>query len=314
VWAGISSGGLYIYKNSQWQAKNAGLPGYSTGFTVGPNTVAFSADKAFVGYDSFNYLATNGIYAATLSAGNEPWIYTGPAMAGGIPIMTLAAAKNAILAAGLHHQNIAGLEVPNKIYRSTTSGLTWNVVRDTTSTFQLNAYGDTVLAATSWGGLYPGLYMSTDGGVHWERDDFPETVVLSTVRSGRYLYVGTWDGVFRSLEPFFMEDTTRTDTVVAPPQFKLGQNYPNPFSSSTTITVSAPGIIFPKQQAAGTAGPVRISVYNTLGQLVDEVFEGPLPPGTSEIRYQPHRLASGVYFYRLRAGEFVQTRKLLLLR
>jgi len=59
---------------------------------------------------------------------------------------------------------------------------------------------------------------------------------------------------------------------------------------------------------------VTLSVFNTLGQTVAELLNGDVDPGNHELQFNANNLASGVYFYRIQAGDFVQTRKLLLIR
>jgi len=88
-----------------------------------------------------------------------------------------------------------------------------------------------------------------------------------------------------------------------PRQFALGQNFPNPFNPSTTIRYGLPH----KSQ-------ISLMVYSTLGQLVADLVQGEQEAGYHEVRFDASNLSSGVYFYRLRAGTYVQTRKLLLLR
>jgi hypothetical protein len=88
-----------------------------------------------------------------------------------------------------------------------------------------------------------------------------------------------------------------------PEAFSLSYNYPNPFNPSTTIRYGLPH----KSQ-------VSLMVYNTLGQLVSQPVSGEQEAGYHEVRFDASGLSSGVYFYRLQAGSFVQTRKLLLLR
>ncbi len=88
-----------------------------------------------------------------------------------------------------------------------------------------------------------------------------------------------------------------------PIAFSLMQNYPNPFNPTTTIRYGIPH-----------RSHVLLSVYNTLGQRVAELANGDMVAGYHEVTFDARNLSSGVYFYRLQAGSYVETRKLLLVR
>jgi hypothetical protein len=88
-----------------------------------------------------------------------------------------------------------------------------------------------------------------------------------------------------------------------PTAFALGQNYPNPFNPSTTIRYGLPN-----------RSHVTLTVYSTLGQQVTLLQNGEQEAGYHEVRFDGKNLSSGVYFYRIQAGEFVATKRLLLLR
>jgi hypothetical protein len=85
--------------------------------------------------------------------------------------------------------------------------------------------------------------------------------------------------------------------------FSLEPNYPNPFNPATLITAQWP-----------TEIEVRLVVYDLLGREVGHLAEGRYPAGVHEFRFDAEGLSSGIYLYRLEAGSFVQTRRMLLVR
>jgi len=93
------------------------------------------------------------------------------------------------------------------------------------------------------------------------------------------------------------------DQSMIPEEFSLAQNYPNPFNPSTTIRYTLPQRSY-----------VTLTVFNTLGQHVATLVNGDIDAGYHEAIFSAAGLASGVYFYRLQAGDFVQTRKILSIR
>jgi hypothetical protein len=90
-----------------------------------------------------------------------------------------------------------------------------------------------------------------------------------------------------------------------PDRFHLDQNYPNPFNPTTTIRYAIP---------AGTNGRASLRVYDLLGREVATLVNEVKQPGTYAVQFDARRLASGVYFYRLQAGAFVDVKKMLLVR
>jgi hypothetical protein len=88
-----------------------------------------------------------------------------------------------------------------------------------------------------------------------------------------------------------------------PTQYSLSQNYPNPFNPTTTINFALP-----------KAGDVSLVVYDILGRKVAELINGNLAAGYHTINFNASNYASGVYFYRLQAGNFVSVKKLMLLK
>jgi serine protease len=93
------------------------------------------------------------------------------------------------------------------------------------------------------------------------------------------------------------------DAPPAPREYALAQNFPNPFNPSTTLEFSLP-------QAAHAS----LSIFNPLGEEVARLVDEPRSAGTHRVSFDASNLSAGVYFYRLRAGDFSQTRKMTLLK
>jgi hypothetical protein len=113
------------------------------------------------------------------------------------------------------------------------------------------------------------------------------------------------------VDPFYIPGlSTKLDGVTGlenrisiPYKYLLTQNYPNPFNPSTKITYTIP-----------ERGNVSLKIFDLLGSEVVELVKGEIEAGSYEINFNAANLPSGVYFYRLQAGNFVQTRKMILLK
>jgi hypothetical protein len=88
-----------------------------------------------------------------------------------------------------------------------------------------------------------------------------------------------------------------------PVNYELHQNYPNPFNPSTTIKFAVP-----------KESNVNLSIYNVLGELVSTLVNEQMKTGYYEYKFNASKLASGVYLYSINAGDFVETKKMVLLR
>ena len=89
----------------------------------------------------------------------------------------------------------------------------------------------------------------------------------------------------------------------APVIFSLSQNYPNPFNPSTIITYCLP-----------QASNVKLMIYNALGQMVKVLENDNKEAGVYNISFNASEFSSGVYFYQIKAGGFIQIRKMMLVK
>lgn len=88
-----------------------------------------------------------------------------------------------------------------------------------------------------------------------------------------------------------------------PTEFSLSQNYPNPFNPTTTVQFGLP-----------KSSEVKLVVYDLSGRVVAELANGKFEAGYHKIAFDGARLVSGIYYYRLKAGDFTSVKKLTLLK
>ena len=88
-----------------------------------------------------------------------------------------------------------------------------------------------------------------------------------------------------------------------PNEYTLHQNFPNPFNPSTTISFSIPEEEF-----------VSLKVFNTLGEEITELLNETKSAGNYSVLFNAEELPSGIYFYKIAAGNFFQTRKMMLVK
>ena len=93
------------------------------------------------------------------------------------------------------------------------------------------------------------------------------------------------------------------DSPAKPNQFRLLQNYPNPFNPTTAIAYSLP-----------LQSHVNIDIYNILGRKITTLVDENQPAGYHQVIWNAGNVSSGMYFYRIKTGDFTEARKMLLLK
>ena len=209
----------------------------------------------------------------------------------------------------LDDETIVNLSDSAHVYRSTDDGVTWQDCTGDLKTRFVRGFAVTRSridpARVSMAVCTDSdVLTSTEGGNHWRtfweglyRFSFGAPLMADE----EYVYAGPgW------LHRRPWSQATVTDVLPSagfPSAYGLEQNYPNPFNPSTTITYQLPARTH-----------VRLAVFNVLGQEVMALQNGEYAAGPHVVRFDASGLPSGVYFYRLDAGAFTQTRKCVLVR
>jgi len=147
------------------------------------------------------------------------------------------------------------------------------------------------------------MYRSTDNGENWT--EFNNGLPLYPVKSivtnpSGFVFAGTdGDGLYRSIN-----STTAIDNDNAiPKEFSLSQNYPNPFNPETVI-----------RYKVKATSHVTIKVFDMLGREVATLVNEEKSAGNHSIIFNGRNLASGVYLYKMQAGSFVETKKIIMIK
>lgn len=279
VFAG-STGSVFLSPDNgvNWTATNNGLPNT---FVV---ALCVSGTNLFAGTDG------GGVYFSTNDGASWTSASSGLTNSG----------VNALAAIG---DNVFAGTWGSGIFLSTNNGASWTPANNgltNNNVFALAASGGNLFAGTGPNG---GVFLSTNNGASWTsaNDGLINTFVRALVVSGPYLFAGTSGGVWRrSLSELV---SVNGGHLTLPENFRLGQNYPNPFNPSTTIDY---------QIAARSH--VVLSVFDVLGREVSSLVNAIQEPGYKSVQWDATNVASGLYFYQLRAGSFVETKKMLLVR
>jgi hypothetical protein len=153
-------------------------------------------------------------------------------------------------------------------------------------------------------GTSNGVFLSSDNGASWKQVNagLADTSVQSIFASGTTLFAETYQtGIWK--RPLYEMITGVQANANHPAGFSLSRNYPNPFSPTTVITYELP-----------VRSDVALKVYNVLGREVRVLVSESQDPGEHSVTFDASNFPSGVYFYRLEAGTYIQTRKQMILK
>ena len=198
------------------------------------------------------------------------------------------------------------------ILQTTNGGITWNMLTSGTTRYLYDvAFVDMNHAIAV--GQSGTIMKTTNGGITWSTlssGTVNSLLSVSFTDTNNGTTVGSYGTILRTTNGgvTFVEEGRVFEV---PTEYWLSQNYPNPFNPSTVISYQLPVIGF-----------VTLKVYDILGREVTTLVDEEKPAGEYEVEFnasnltsrQGSALTSGIYFYQLKAGDFIETRKMVLLK
>ncbi|MFN3873905.1 MAG: T9SS type A sorting domain-containing protein [Ignavibacterium sp.] len=340
IFLGTYGSGIYISTNSgdSWQSFNNGLNSYA----LYAKKFVVSGDTVFYGTDG------GGVYYTKL--GSNLWISYNEGLLSNVAwtINDLTVTSNNLIvsagASGFYFVRPKGsaqwiekrIQTPQGIYTTPNAFLsTENIVffgsrfgiyksLDEGNTFDsvgISAMDMSVVSFTKdKNRIYAGytrssgndffVWYSDDFGNNWNIFDHQFQFLLNLYVYDNKIWAGTNDGLwYKELE------TTSSEPIEKPSNFKLEQNFPNPFNPSTKIKFSIPNV-------GSELTKTVLKVYDVLGNEIAILVDEYKPVGNYEVEFNASKLSSGVYFYHLQAGDpstssgqgFIETRKMILIK
>ncbi len=253
-------------------------------------------------------LAVNGnnVFAGTGDPGNGVYISTNNGTSwtqtslNSVSVVSLAVNGNYVFAGSGGYG----------VYLSTNNGTTWaqtSLINQYVNALAVN--GNSVFA----GNWYPnGVYVSNNNGTSWTQRN--EGLSNLTVRAlcilNNYIFAGiAGNSVYR--RPLSELVGIHPISEQLPEHFALYQNFPNPFNPTTKIKFDVPANL----TLSGAKGLiVKLTIFDLLGRELATLINEPLNPGTYEAEWDASNYPSGVYYYRLTASSFSESRTMILLK
>ena len=199
----------------------------------------------------------------------------------------------------------AGTE--NGVFLLTNNTTSWTQINngiESSSLMKLRSIANagTAVFAGTYGG---GIYFSSNYGSNWTPadDGLPGSYpwIFAVAFSGTNIFAGGSGGVWK--RPLSELVGVSKEVNDLPKDFTLSQNYPNPFNPGTTIKYSL-----------AKEGHVKLTVYNEIGCIAATILDEHKPAGNYSVQFNGSNLASGIYLYRLKSGNYSAAKKLLLIK
>jgi len=192
----------------------------------------------------------------------------------------------------------------NGLQRSTNNGISWLLTGFYMPTSVILADNNNVVTG---GSSNVGVHFSSDYGVNWisRNEGFgsnPPYDVYQFILSNNTLYALTTPYIWKRPYNEIITGVTKLNNTL-PVTCQLYQNYPNPFNPVTKIRFDLPKNTYTK-----------LIIYDMLGREIETIVNEQLVAGSYEVNWDARSYSGGVYYYRLQAGDFVETRKMILVK
>jgi hypothetical protein len=293
-----AAGNYGVYKSinngNDWKDLTSSLnPGaFSANMDIGTNGVLLIATKSPFAENDYLYK----VYRS--SDAGSTWTSISNGL--GLTVNGPSVGPLGVSSDGEFYAVVSSSTTPTCLFRSSDFGDNWARVNfDSTvsiSQIAINSEGKVFLGGN-------GVYRSTDKGNNWTTVTTGlrrATISSLSISNSGYLFASTTDGVYRSVQATTSVISSVSDVPVSN---SLSQNYPNPFNPSTTISFALHSRSF-----------VTLRIYDVLGREVSTIVSGELEAGNHTRQWNAAIMSSGVYFYRLQAGAYIQTKRLMLLK
>ena len=191
------------------------------------------------------------------------------------------------------------------VYSSADGGYSWSLANSGLTTTYINTFvviHPNLIVGTSG----EGVFVSANNGNTWMPADtgLTDGYIYCFTVNGSKIFAGSSNGEIwsRPIKEIVTSVNSKWQAYIAN-NFSLSQNYPNPFNPATTI-----------RYELSAKSDVSLKVYDALGRLVATLVDGARPVGVHTVVFDGTKMASGVYLYQLKIGNYISTRKMVLMK
>jgi photosystem II stability/assembly factor-like uncharacterized protein len=194
----------------------------------------------------------------------------------------------------------------SKIFKTSNSGVSWSVIYNDSIAYYGIYFTDVNTGYLCGSGR---ILKTINSGLNWQvqfdsSGEYLRDIFFSNNNTGYCVGEMAIIKTTNAGEPIGIQSIRNK----IPENFSLYQNYPNPFNPQTKIKFDVPAV------GQRLAFDLRLVIYDALGREISTIVNEQMKPGTYEISWDGSNYTSGVYFYKLMAGDYTETRKMILLK